>query len=591
MKRVNYIITLAACLAALLTSCIKEENYEVSTAYLDVSLNTRGATSSQSQGDGITDVMLWAFKCSVDPETGIPTVSQSDQTASAWRTITGISTYESLEDIHLYLPLCDAEPQNYVLIAVLNQGSFGKILDRTKDKVADANGNMQYQELVLGKDTQYNQLINASFDATTWTGWNNYVYGDANTQDKTPTHMPVSHWKVVQMTNAYKHDTNCKHETLDVFRAVAKAQLFMIKESDTFDLEVTEAKLTHPELPKEGILLSKLKAEALQREYSSGTDQPAPAWFGNNPEIDEWVDVRALMNTKGYIDEGDNKVIVTSVKDASATSQQYQFVGSTFMYEAPGKCAQEDDVYDIVSGNGYFLEVTYTVNGGSPQTRRVAIPCEVLRNHDYQIKATVKNDGGVAVQYTVADWEDVPWDLEFDAAQNSELLPFPSKGSKPATNQFAAVSYTQGTEDGAAEFFFQMEGPDGITWKPTILNASQDHYITRVYEVIPLTNDAEGNIVTYELLSEPVEGDIEADPDKFYCVKVIALDATAHEARTEPIKLGITHAPQWNDEKSNLLVVNPKDSDGNYFWYGKDTSGNPSKKVGDELMVYIYPEK
>lgn len=586
MKRVNYIIALAACLAALLTSCIKEENYEVSTAYLDVSLNTRGAASSQSQGDGITDVMLWAFKCSVDPETGIPTVSQSDQKASAWRTITGISTYESLENIHLYLPLCNAEPQNYVLIAVLNQGSFGKIFDRKKD----ANGNMQYQELVLGKDTQYNQLINASFDATTWTGWNNYVYGDTNTQDKTPTHMPVSHWKVVQMKNVYKHDTNCKHETLDVFRAVAKAQLFMIKESDTFDLEVTEAKLTHMELPKEGILLSKLKADALQREYSSDTDQPAPAWFGSDPDIDDDVDVRNLMNTKGIINDGDNKVTVTSVKDASATSQQYQFVGSTFMYEAPGVCAQEDDVYKTVSGNGYYLEVTYKVNGAS-QTRRVAIPCQVLRNHDYQIKATVKNDGGVAVKYTVADWEDVPWNLEFDAAQNSELLPFPSKNSKPAENQFAKVSYTLGSEDGAAKLFFQMEGPGGITWKPTILNASQDHYITRVYEVIPLTEDAEGNIVTYELSSEPVEGDIEADPDKFYCVKVIALDPTAHTARTEPIKLGITHAPQWNDEKSNLLVVNPKDSDGNYFWYGKDTSGNPSKKVGDELMVYIYPEK
>ena len=363
----------------------------------------------------------------------------------------------------------------------------------------------------------------------------------------------------------------------------------MIKESDTFDLEVIEAKLTHMDLPKEGIRLSKLKADALKIEYRSDTDQPAPAWFGSDPDIDDDVDVRHLMNTNGIIKDGDKKVIVKSVKDASATSQQYQFVGSTFMYEAPGKCAQKDDVYNEVSGNGYYLEVTYKVNGAS-QTRRVAIPCEVLRNHDYQIKATVKNDGGVAVKYTVADWEDVPWNLEFDAAQNSELLPLPSKNSKPAENQFAAVSYTQGSEGGAAKLFFQMEGPGGITWKPTILNASQDHYITRVYEVIPLTHDAEGNIATYELSSERVEGDIEADPDKFYCIKVIALDATAHEARTEPIKLGVTHAPQWNDEKSNLLVVNPKDKDG-YFWYGKDTSGQPSKKVGDELMVYIYPEK
>lgn len=188
------------------------------------------------------------------------------------------------------------------------------------------------------------------------------------------------------------------------------------------------------------------------------------------------------------------------------------------------------------------------------------------------------------MDYTVANWEKVDWNLAFDAAQNSELLPSPDDKSTPTTP--AKVSYTQGTENGAAEFFFKMEGPDGITWKPAILNASKDHYTTRVYEVIPSTTDAKG----YTLSNTPIESDIVAEPDKFYCIKVIALDPKAHSERTEPIELGVTHAPQWNEEKSNLLVVNPKTTEG-YFWPGKDANGTASKTIGDELRVYIYPNK
>ena len=161
MKRVNYIFSIAACLAALLTSCVKEESYEVSTAYLDVTFNTRSESSSIQQGDGITDVMLWAFKCSIDPDTKLP--NSVIPKASGWRTVTGLSVYQSIGPIHLPLPLCDNGPQNYVIVAVINKGQFGRIIDRTAAQET-VDGVTRYPTLAPNANTTYNQLINASFD-------------------------------------------------------------------------------------------------------------------------------------------------------------------------------------------------------------------------------------------------------------------------------------------------------------------------------------------------------------------------------------------------------------------------------------------
>ena len=575
------VLAAVVCTAALLTSCIKEESYEVSTAYLDVTLSTR-ATSTQQQGDGITDVMLWAFKCSIDPNTKLP--NSVEPKASGWRTVTGLNTYETTGPIHMPLPLCDNGSQNYVIVAVINKGQFGRIIDRTaaQETVDVAT---RYPTLALNANTTYSQLINAAFDASQQEWWQKYVYDDVTT--KTPTHMPVSHWATVSVSNTNTHPDHCAEVKLDVFRAVAKAQLFMTKASD-FELEVVEAKLSYTNMPVEGVLLSGLTAESLK------TDAPTPAWLGETvPRDENQGNSSPLKNENGGIfkpEEGDTYNKQNSVTVTCVGSGNYQFVGSTFMHESTKVCEQTSPTFDlgsVTTDKGYYLEIAYKINNGDEIHKLVAIPYAVVRNHDYQIKATVKNDGGVVVDYTVANWEKVEWDLAFDAAQNSELLPKPDDNSTPTAP--AEVSYTQGTEEGAAVFFFKMDGPDGITWKPAILNASQDHYITRVYEVIPKTTDTGGNILTYELSSTPIVGDIEAERDKYYCIKVIALDADAHANRTEPIELGVTHAPQWNEEKSNLLVVNPK-TEKNYFWPGKDANGNATNTIGDELRVYIYPK-
>ena len=581
MKRVNYIITLAACLAALLTSCIKEEAYTLDTLDLQVNVTRAGATSEQ-QGDQIEDIMIWAFPYNSG--------GAIEDKAEGWRTYKpspSTPTYTSVS-VHIPLPMCNGEAKNYRLVAIINKDKFGTIVKN------DGSA------LTLDQNTTYPELINARFTSQVENEdlnkdeWGNILLNKPGS----PATMPVSHWKDVEVTNASIYPNKCLQVEMPVFRALAKTQLFVAR-NNAFEIDFPSLQIINAETENLGAVLAE---PAAGWSVINGVD--TPDWFTtatmskSNYSV-EFIDEPAKAPK---LEEGDSEYVYDDnsiLVNAEDGHDVANYLCGKILYETAGSCTYNDPTYKSVpTGNGYYYKISYRIgkhatsdtDTDTHNVRYVPLP-PIARNHDYQVRAFIKEDGGIEVSYTVADWVDVTWDLEFDAAQNSELLPLPSKNSKTAENQFAKVSYIQGSEDGAAKLFFQMEGPGGITWKPTILNASQDHYITRVYEVTSLTKDADGNVVAYELSSERVEGDIEADPKKFYCVKVIALDATAHEARTEPIKLGVTHAPQWNDEKSNLLVVNPKDSDGNYFWYGKDTSGNPSKKVGDELMVYIYPEK
>lgn len=537
------VLAAVVCTAALLTSCIKEESYEVSTAYLDVTLSTR-ATSTQQQGDGITDVMLWAFKCSIDPDTKLPI--SVEPKASGWRTVTGLNTFETTGPIHMPLPLCDNGSQNYVIVAVINKGQFGRIIDRTTTNAGT------HPILALNANTTYNQLINASFDASQQEWWQKYVYDDVTT--KTPTHMPVSHWATVSVSNTNTHPDHCAEVKLDVFRAVAKAQLFMTKATSNFTLEVVEPKLTNYKLHTEGILLSKLSASVLS-EVDLGK-QPIPQWFGAAPAvIDEgWPNIHTLMNSSGVINEDNNVVRVDYT-----TTNGYQFVGSTFMYEATGKCSQADEVYDKIAGdeNGYFLQLTYLVNG-IRFNKSVAIPYAVVRNHDYQIKATVYADGQISVAYEVADWTEQDWELTYDAPINSPIQQTPGTGAvRPEGNP--TMRFTNGTEEGAFVGYFQMTGPEGLTWQPTLTKGVR--YALAVYKVL-----SEG-----QLSPDPVPTPIAADKAAWYAIKVIALEPMdTSEGADNTVSLGITYAPKWDESATDFLIINPKQSiEGNvqsYYW-------------------------
>jgi hypothetical protein len=164
------------------------------------------------------------------------------------------------------------------------------------------------------------------------------------------------------------------------------------------------------------------------------------------------------------------------------------------------------------------------------------------------------------------------------------LLPLPNDDDEPET--FPTISYTGDNEDGAAVFYFKMDGPTGITWKPT-LRANADDFVARVYKV---NFNPEGT--TYTIDTELVTGNIEAVSGQYYAVKVVALRPEAISSiATNPLELLVTHAPQWNEEKDNSLVINPLSSNG-YFWPAKGSDGQPTCTYnGNQTAVWIYPKK
>ena len=553
------VLAAVVCTAALLTSCIKEESYEVSTAYLDVTLSTR-ATSTQQQGDGITDVMLWAFKCTLNSDGTLKTVDEN--TASGWRTVTGLNTFETTGPIHLPLPICgdgtsEEASQNYVIVAVINKGQFGRIIDRTAQQET-VDGVTRYPTLALNANTTYSQLINASFDASQQEWWQKYVYDDVTT--KTPTHMPVSHWATVNVSNGDKHP-NCAEVKLDVFRAVAKAQLFMTKASE-FDLEVVEAKLSYNQMPVEGVLLSGLTAESLK------TDAPTPAWLGTTvPRDENQGSATNLKNQNGDIilpDENATHITPNTVNVTNVGTNNFQFVGSTFMHESTKVCEQTSPTFDlgsVTTDKGYYLEIAYKINNGDEIHKLVAIPYAVVRNHDYQIKATVYADGQISVAYEVADWTEQEWELTYDAPINSPIQQT-SGTSAVRPEGKPTMRFTNGTEEGAFVGYFQMTGPEGLTWQPTLTKGVR--YALAVYKVL----------LDGQLSPDPVPTPIAADEDAWYAIKVIALEPMdTSEGADNTVSLGITYAPKWDESATDFLIINPKQSGEGEPYYWPNTQG------------------
>lgn len=561
MKRVNYIISLAACLAALLTSCINEEPYSLESVSLAVNV-TRADTQSEQQGDQIKNVMIWAFEK--------PGGNAVSNTAAGWRSYTPSAQTFTSVTVHIPLPMCNGEA-NYRLVAIVNKGEFGSIVDD--------EGNA----LTLDANTTYQQLTNARFKSDVVnTSLSEGTPGE-------PAAMPVSHWTDVKVTEENTHSSS-NHLTVDmpVYRTVGKTQLFVAR-NNTFDLNLTSVKLINTAATDEGVALASAAA-GWARDASNNID--IPSWFTDTAAapLEQKSYNEDLISTTATIPATNTNFVYADNKIPSATTGHLvaHYVCGKILYETTDACSYSDPTYkEVPTGNGYYYEIKYKIGNGDVIRRYVPL-YPIVRNHDYQVRALIKEDGGIVVNYTVADWTDVIWDLEFAAARNTNLLPAPDINSTPST--YPRIKYT-GNEDGAAVFYFQMMGPQGITWKPTIF-ASEGDFEVRVYEVVG-TDSATGEPI---LAVEQTTGDILAENGQFYAVKVVALNPAITE-NYNSVRLGITHAPQWNEEKSNLLLINTLQSDGKYLWYKKrvDENGNitdeATREQGDALYVEIYPEK
>lgn len=563
MKRVNYIFSIAACLAALLTSCVKEEAYKLETLNLEVNVTRAGAESEQ-QGDKISDVMIWAF-----PMEG----TAVKNAAAGWRTYTPTSdTYTSVT-VHIPLPMCNGSAK-YRLVAIINKGEFGEIVG------------VDGKPLTLNEGTNYDDLINARFESDVVDA----SLSEAN--PGTPAVMPVSHWCDVTVDSNNTHTLTdnqyqCKKVYMPVFRAVAKTQLFVARNSK-FLLEVHNVELCNAKAPNQGVVL----AEAADG-WKVVDNNDVPSWASTVPDFSYYTEnyENKLIQSVYKISDTDNTFIYNDnslLASAESGHGVAHYICGKVLYETADALNYTDTTYKTeiktTDGSGYYYKITYKIgNNGAEQTRYVPLP-PIVRNHDYQVRALIKEDGGIVVNYTVADWEQVEWNLQFDAAQHTSLLPSPKETHIESEYYLPTVQYTANSEEGAAVFYFKMTGPEGITWKPTIF-ANEDDFEVRVYKVTG--TDTTGKPI---LDSEQTTGDIVAEGSTYYAVKVVAMKPTV-AAGYESVGLGITHAPQWNEEKPNLLIINPN-SNGKFLWPKRNANGDTTTTYteGDEFYVEIYPE-
>ena len=360
MKKV-YLLLTAICLAAL-TGCVKEEPYTLDEATIEVNLDTRSGTVSEQQGDRIEDVMIWVFK------------GENWGTLAGWRTYTPPTDAYAHTSLTLHIPvaLCNGDEETYRLVAVLNKGHWGTNLN-------------------LSSATTYAQLTSMKFA-------NPELIEQAIEENKpgTPHTMPVSHWCNVTVTKAHTHaNGQCATANLDVFRSIAKTQLFVTKASNDFNLVIQSATLKSSNAPTEGMVLSSVAAADLKATNAT------PAWF---------TDVLTQFNTSFSQSlknqaNGFNTVSLPAAEGDPAET----FVGSAFLYENKGG----SDAWNVASENGgYYLAVEYSVDGGTNfKTENVWLP-PVARNHDYQIHATIYGTAEIKFKVAVAPWVTIDNNLE-----------------------------------------------------------------------------------------------------------------------------------------------------------------------------------
>ena len=526
MKRFKHISALALCFAAaLLTSCIKEVVNPIENVVFEVNLTRAGGEASSQQGDKIKNIMVWAFD-----------VNNNYQKAG-WRTYTPADDTFTSISLHLPVTMCDPRGSVYRIVAVLNTDTF-----------TDANDNV----ITLDRTTSYEDLINSRFVSEKIM----QSAIDENPLPGNPAVMPIAHWCDVEVSEDNIHPNNCAKADLKVFRTVAKSQFSIVRKSD-FDLKVKSLTIHSAAMPQEGITLSSSTPDQLVQVSAQ------PAWFANN---------KPAAASAGEIAVIDNTVTVTAAAGSA------QLIGARFLYENSAACSFTDNAEYKPSGNGYYYKVVYEA-AGQEHTRYVGIPYAVTRNHDYQVTASITADGQIDVAYTVAEWEDVKWSINFDAPQHSLLMTSPSDYAQAPTK--APTLYYSGANDATGAFvaYFKMDGPEGAKWKPTFVG-SADKYAVDVYS----RYDKDGNMIVSNEYTHKVTDFIAPKQGEYYKIVVRALNP---DNIGGVVKLGIIYTPVWNPTTTPLVIINKGSQQNGLYYPYNDWSTGSANDNPDMFWVSI----
>ena len=133
-------------------------------------------------------------------------------------------------------------------------------------------------------------------------------------------------------------------------------------------------------------------------------------------------------------------------------------------------------------GRGNVLRIDYTF-GGEVRSGTVHLP-PMLRNHYYAVCCLMRNDGKIAVEYLVADWDDAPvWDdMEFAyPTYDNPLMPLSGNGADMKNPTVYYSLNDTNPEAGDFSVRFRMTAPAQQEWKATLMDASPADFEVRVY--------------------------------------------------------------------------------------------------------------
>ena len=224
-------------------------------------------------------------------------------------------------------------------------------------------------------------------------------------------------------------------------------------------------------------------------------------------------------------------------------------------------------------GKEHVLKIDYAF-GDEPRIGYVHMPA-VERNTYYTICCLMRNDGKITIEYTVADWDDGgEYEIEFNYPQYTNPIQ-PEDGSTLTDSEKypqPEVWYSA-TDEGSYTFKFQITGPTGQKWTPTLVDGTQADFRVRVYQLSTdgnstktylYSNHPDDPLVKPETETDKMVDRLVASSEPYY----ITLSALNADNVDDEVGLAISYDRSWSTDGSQLLLINGLTN--NLKWVGSE---------------------
>lgn len=480
MRLKTYIGTLLLVAAALLSvSCEKTGDSKGAerNVLMLMKVGERDAVDYESQ---IHSLRLWAFVG--DKPAGY--YENSDVT---------VTPLDFLVDLKMY----SSSQQNVWIYAIANEASMGALSGSLK------------KDMTRG---QLDRLSFVSVENTAQNGVPMFYKGEfsINVADVATGNLTVNDTQAVNKDEHIGHTLIKQKIEIQLQRCVAKLELYVAKQQgDDSTLKILKAKV--------------LEAGTKTRQYCM-------------PQIDEVI---ASVPSSGY------DMVLSLTQEANSVKA---FEGQTENRRDPAyftEVAEPHYMFENSFGSDYWetmadekgtaLSITYQFNEEVPITKVVYLPA-IIRNNIYRVLCIINNEGQIILNYNIADWTEVPWEMEFDfPTYSNPAVPYPYvEGQTVPYPQPTVYHNPVNPEEGSFAVQFSLTAPVGQRFQPT-LDRGTTAFTVKVFQDGREITDSNEWIAS----------------DKPYIIRVYA---ERPENVGEKCRLSITYFPEWLPEAQYLLI-------------------------------------